>query len=57
MVKRYIFKFFRPSTEKYSIVILATLASMCEVGFWPPGLKLFLKVVLGYVTFDFEGDF
>ena len=49
--------FFRPSTEKLSVGILATLASMCEAGFWPPDLKLFLKVVLGYGTFDFEGDF
>ena len=57
MVKRYIFKLCRPSTEKLSIGILATLASMCEAGFWPPDLKLFLKVVLGYGTFDFEGDF
>ena len=53
----YIFKLCRQSTEKISISILATLASMCEAGFWPTDLKLFLKVVLGYGTFDFEGDF
>ena len=57
MVKRNIFMFCRPSTEKLSIGILATLASMCEAVFWPPYLKLFLKVVLRYGTFNFEGDF
>ena len=57
MVNRNVFMFCRPSTEKLSIGILATLASMCEAGFWPPDLKLFLKVVLGYGTLDFEGDF
>ena len=49
--------FCRPSTEELSIGILATLASMCEAVFWPQYLKLFLKVVLRYGTFDFEGDF
>ena len=49
--------FCRPSTDKLSIGILATLASMCEASFWPPDLKLFIKVVLRYSTFDFEGDF
>ena len=57
MVKRNIFKLCRPSTEKLYIGILATLASMCEAGFWPPDLKSFLKVVLRYGTIDFEGDF
>ena len=37
--------------------IFATLASMCEAVFWPPDLKLIFMVVLGYGTFDFEGDF
>ena len=45
VVNRYVFKLCRPSTEKLSIGILATLVSMCEAGFWPPDLKLFLKVV------------
>ena len=57
MVKRYNSMFCRPCTEKLSIGILATLAFMCEASFWPPDLKLFLKAVLGYGTFDFEGDF
>ena len=57
IVKRNIFMFCRPSTEKLFIGILATLASMCEAVFWPPYLKLSLKVVLRYGTFDFEGDF
>ena len=57
MVNRNVFMFCRPSTEKLSIGILATLASMCEAGFWPPDLKLFFKVVLEYITFDFGGDF
>ena len=54
MVKRNVFMFCRPSTEKLSIGSLATLTLKCEAGLWPPDMKSFFNMVLGYGTFGFE---